>query len=853
MNLSQSVGISYYLKSNVLGSLNEPNTALFNLSQIASLVTYGKPVFGVYDSTNSFATIEFVNSGSQIEFRFSPGIVFYKRNLINIPSQSIPVASSTDNTGQKLYKFYLDYNDFSLASTVFRATITAVNANAITVDQLPNVNYLSNYTSANINNYLFSVTSIDAGEKTIVLSQDVSSYASVDSTITLIFQPTIKYILTSAISGSPPDLDIPSSGIILASALVDVSGAAPFTYACPPNQIEKLFEAYPIYTDPATMFPNRAAYNAFLINVNNALKTYNTVQNYEIESKIVNSFITYTSSISSNISNFDQYWHLQPYTPTNLFQYGTVYQGLQKTDFDPRFKDFYYHYKNIDLTRSLAIFRGDIFGGNAYVGQALGQTPGSSTSLNLVDFTSKSTILNGTYSYGVSAVVADGEYSPQYSSNANHYANKKVNNYISWTAPTAVSDLLFFHVYRNKRDASGYQQERITAPFELTEYTLNDAVLNSTTGTTNIGTSHFAFKIKDSTASEGLIGGLGFRAYIEDNTPLTGIQSCIIQSAGANYINPYAVINGTGSGAAISLTTSAGGVISTATVTAFGSGYTTEPTITIFDAASASGGAGAAIVPILSQLNCGITTGNATGPIGTSVIDLYSIPIASISSAYYMNMPLGGAMHYGLASNTYYWARFSMNIPYSLVSSQYLKFKNSSGFIGSVSTSYTGSSWIVSSTSSQIAKLGVVDNGLDGDIASSRGVYLTNDQAAYPCRLQIFVPNLDLSSLSYANIGPAALTNETNAIISSAPIQNSMFVYVVAENTVLGIQSTLVGSLPKDTNRGSAITLGGENDLFDKVLDVFVVPDIASGVNYIGNTKVINWTIYDTFSIDTVP
>jgi hypothetical protein len=39
------------------------------------------------------------------------------------------------------------------------------------------------------------------------------------------------------------------------------------------------------------------------------------------------------------------------------------YQGLQKIDFDKRFKDFWYFNKKTDLTRTLAIFRGDIYGG----------------------------------------------------------------------------------------------------------------------------------------------------------------------------------------------------------------------------------------------------------------------------------------------------------------------------------------------------------------------------------------------------------------------------------------------------------------------------------------------------------
>ena len=155
VDLSQSVGISYDLKSNVLGSTSTPNSALFNISQIGSIITTGRPIFGVYENDDSFATISFSNTGVDVNFQFSPGIVFFRTNLINMPSQSIPVKSSVDTAGTKLFKFYLDYNDFNLASTVFNCTITSVSGSIIYVNQLPNVNYLNNFKSVNVNNYLF--------------------------------------------------------------------------------------------------------------------------------------------------------------------------------------------------------------------------------------------------------------------------------------------------------------------------------------------------------------------------------------------------------------------------------------------------------------------------------------------------------------------------------------------------------------------------------------------------------------------------------------------------------------------------------------------------------------------------
>jgi hypothetical protein len=194
-----------------------------------------------------------------------------------------------------------------------------------------------------------------------------------------------------------------------------------------------------------------------------------------------------------------------------------------------------------------------------------------------------------------------------------------------------------------------------------------------------------------------------------------------------------------------------------------------------------------------------------------------------------------------------------MNVPYALNANQQLKFKVSSGFSTNFATSNSLPTWNTTVNSpSQIVKLGFSDQGSTGNITSSRGVYLTNDKSAYPTRIQIYVPNLNLSTLGYDDVGSSAsFTGGT--IISTSPIQNSMVISVLASNSVTGYQTTLSGSLPRGTSRGTSISLGSETDLFDEVIDVFVAPDLEKGVNYVTGTTIINWTIYDTFTIDSLP
>ena len=241
--------------------------------------------------------------------------------------------------------------------------------------------------------------------------------------------------------------------------------------------VTSTFTAFLPYTNPASLFPSQTAYNAFLQSVNSSLQAYSQIQAYDIESSILASFDNYTQGIASKAVSFDQYWHTQPYVPTELFQYGINFSGLQKVDFDSRFKNFWYNYKNSELTRTFAIFRGDIYGGNAYVGQVPGLFPGSLSINSLTDFSGLSANYNGTYSYGISAVTPAGEYAPVFAASGSFYFNKTVNNYLSWTTNTSISNLLFYHVYKNVPTVSGFEQQRITSPFQLTNVSSNGQFL----------------------------------------------------------------------------------------------------------------------------------------------------------------------------------------------------------------------------------------------------------------------------------------------------------------------------------------------------------------------------------------
>ena len=287
-NLSASVGISYDLKTNVLGSTNSPNSAIFNLSQIATLLTTGKPKFGIFDAENIFS-LSFNND----YFSFTAGKVFYETQLINIQSQTFSCTSDLDYAGTKCFKFYFDYLDFVNFSNIFYANVVSVSKNIVVVDQLPSSSYLNNISQINLNGYIFNVLAIDTATNSLIISSDVetNNIATAGDSLSFVLQPKIKFTSLIINNGTPPDFPIPSTAIIIGSCSVTISGTTNLTYAYN-SDYQKLYIAYPSYSDPASLFPNSQSYNSFLNTVNNSFKTYKSVQNFDYESSIYYSFLT---------------------------------------------------------------------------------------------------------------------------------------------------------------------------------------------------------------------------------------------------------------------------------------------------------------------------------------------------------------------------------------------------------------------------------------------------------------------------------------------------------------------------------------------------------------------------------
>lgn len=167
-------------------------------------------------------------------------------------------------------------------------------------------------------------------------------------------------------------------------------------------------------------------------------------------------------STSENGMGFATYWDDRPFVARSNFLRGESFGGLTRFEFSDDFKRAYLSAYGTDLLTTFAIFRGDIFGGQATYGSP---PAGLTTAVTPQATPAAGNISQGTWVYRVSAVTASGETSPGPATPV--YIDPGLfgpynSVTLSWTA---VAGAIRYHVYR--LGSSGV----IPAEYRLTEDT----------------------------------------------------------------------------------------------------------------------------------------------------------------------------------------------------------------------------------------------------------------------------------------------------------------------------------------------------------------------------------------------
>jgi hypothetical protein len=201
-----------------------------------------------------------------------------------------------------------------------------------------------------------------------------------------------------------------------------------------------------------------------------------------------------------------------------------------------------------------------------------------------------------------------------------------------------------------------------------------------------------------------------------------------------------------------------------------------------------------------------------------------------------------------LTKNSTYW----IVLEYNAVSNPINVFRLASVSTGTnlTKTSSDGNTWsAVSGNEIYFKPKGYLDYGRITMSSVNKGIKLTKQISNKASRLSVYIPPVDtletISDPKYDLTGKLVSSASTNTNIS-----NDLIVTVIAKNGENGIPKTLTTTVTKNTPRNTRILLGTTADLFDRVEDVYVYP--GNNLTTFSN-GLVDWSIYDLITIETVP
>lgn len=202
-------------------------------------------------------------------------------------------------------------------------------------------------------------------------------------------------------------------------------------------------------------------------------------------------------------------------------------------------------------------------------------------------------------------------------------------------------------------------------------------------------------------------------------------------------------------------------------------------------------------------------------------------------------------------TTTSYWIVFKLTEQPSTGNIQvFTSTTGTNAYATTTSGSPVPANWTLSNSISLHHKaLSYLDYGRTGTNSVRRGIYLTGKKTYEPRRLRIFIPEISefpAPTGEYFTRGdiPIYGLNSTD----TSETKNELLVTIVA--SLEGNQTTLTQTIPQGTVRGSEFLLGTEDQIFDSVVDVQVAPGSNLEIQQNG---AIYWSIYDMFTVETVP
>lgn len=613
--------------------------------------------------------------------------------------------------------------------------------------------------------------------------------------------------------------------------------------------------------------------------------------------------VDYTNTIADNNASFRQYWGGQPFRNTSYFARGVSFYDLERIEFPDSFKKAYYDFNNDDLQHTFAIFRGDLYDAT---NPLVNNSRVSDVAANSFISTSvPSSLRRGTYVYGVSAVLPSGstygETPASYvvittdTNNSNYF-----NNEITWSS---VPGALFYHIYRRSTLIGDQQEARLTevatvtgsGTFSIPADTMSveeqlgntyDAFKFTVGGTTSI--TEVQLEIKSASALTGTGDDYLTINLVADSSGEPGAflkqgENILFSEIGTGYsvftktlaytltAGDYWIVIGRSATPSSDLYLHRG-AYSSGIIPGEVSGTTVRVTPTLnadevlhkqAEAIKITSFSGTQLGGVRLKLKkTGVIRNNTDSLTVYLHADNAGSPgslLATGTPIFYKDLTTSPAFYtsqfdYVLSGGSTYWvvigrssppigAKTRIYIHTNVASGQYAYAAN-----GEKNNSGTWN--LQSNKTAYLRLLGWLDYGRTGLYLTRRGIRLTNKKSQTGRRLSVYVPPVEITS-DRGRIPSVSQLGENIDATETTNTKNELLVTVTARLGATGTPtklSTIV--VPQGTSRDTRFLLGGENDLYDRVDDVQVVP--GSNLRLMADGS-IDWSVYDLITVETVP
>lgn len=806
LELSKTAGNIFDALSLGLGDLNQPNSSIFEINNLLSLANTGYPYFGVVETAPLGFGITYNLANDPYYLTINGGQVSYDGSLLQTTTQKIPLrkewSKDYSNTfvGSDGYKYGitigLPLEEVQKAKQLYFTTVTQNSASGASLLYVNDVNVAENLgfpIQGVVGNSVVTFSGINDDRTALVVDPSyyngssfgtLSNAVYINSTVTFIFQPKLKYITgfpveepLEYLSGFKYFPPLPQSWLPIAKVLcknpetpVVVSSGTGFT---------RTAIDMPTSTSSDPILGTSADQNLIIQSCTDTLSLLQNYKSNEYLSVLMNgifNYINYTANISG--LTIRELLATQPFRANEFYSKGLSFSGLERFEFPYNFAKAYYQTTGQDLQHTFAIFRGDLNTYNSAIGNTVNFSATGLTTATYACSNYLSSLHSGTQIYGVSTVynISGTEYVESSNTYTNLISsNTSTNNYfveLNWTG-TAISNVLFYNIYKKPRLTDELFERKITNTDEI-QYppynTLPTYTDNTSLSLVN-GLNAFLFQAKE----DAYIGGLSVKLLYDAGGASSGSGTTGLA---------FSIFSATGS------TPTYNGILTSQSYLRY------------------------------SDIVQGTNTYTIKFDTGVNVTE---------DSFYYVmiNKPESFATALGTTS---------------------LYTRTISGITGFAKTSINNAvSWTGTGGTLWFEARGYLDNGnIAGDIVR-KGISLTNRISFEPRRLSVYVPPVDDLTTSAIRLNGSATGIATT---TDTTTKNELIVYVTAKNGTFGEVKTLSATVPQGTVRNTRFVLGTEIDLFDRVLDVYVVP--GTNLNRESNGPII-WDIYDLITVETVP